>query len=311
MSCIYQVESDEFGTYDVLENAATGVRVKLRRVGAEMVSLARLATDGTWRGFLYRDGETAPPASGWANHATVMGYYLHRLLHERTLYRGVEIRGGNHGFLRSFAFDAPTFDPNASSLTYHVPVDRIPPEAYPLRVSLNLSYRLLDDGVRVEFAFSNLEPELEAHVSFGLHPGFGVSSVESAQVLMPAGTYLRHWAPGNFLDGRVEAVEHAGGEMPFDKAKLPDSYLVELSKISGRVFWVADPESGRTTRLDFSEVPYLTLWSGGEGFLCVEPCWGLPDSDPQKPFEKKDGIQVIAPNGSFVAGFSIHPSLTS
>ena len=55
--------------------------------------------------------ETGPPEKGWGNHATVMGYFLHRLLGERTLYRGVELRGGNHGFLRSFTFDAPTFDP--------------------------------------------------------------------------------------------------------------------------------------------------------------------------------------------------------
>ncbi len=307
MSCIYQVEADEFGTYDVLQNDVTGVRLRLRRRGAEMVSLARLeGGGGGWRGFLYRDNETGPPASGWGNHATVMGYFLHRLVGERSLYRGVEIRGGNHGFLRGFDFEAPTFDPATSALTYRVAAERIPAGAYPLKVSLALSYHLLPDGVRVEFIFTNEEPELEAHVSFGLHPGFALTSLETAEVLLPEGVYRRHWAPGNFLNGKVDVVPHAGGPMPFDKAELPGSYLLELATVPARLFTVRDVAGGTSVVLDFSEVPYCTLWSEGESMICVEPCWGLPDSNPQKPFEQKDGIQVIPAAGSLRAGFSIH-----
>ncbi|MDD5200300.1 MAG: hypothetical protein PHC88_10925 [Terrimicrobiaceae bacterium] len=308
MSCIYRVEADEYGIYDVIEDESSGARARLQRHGAELVSVARLDTAGVWRGFLYRDNETGPPAQGWANHATVMGYFLHRLVGERSLYRGVEILGGNHGFLRHFDFEPPTFDPNLRALTYRVPADRIPAGAYPLRVSLNLAYRLLPDGVRVEFVFANEEPELEAHVSFGLHPGFAVSSVEGAGVLLPAGTYLRHLAPGNFLDGQVEAVEHPGGPMPFDKSALPGSYLLELSRVPDRRFVLSDAAAGKSVALDFSEVPYCTLWSEG-AFICIEPCWGLPDSKPQKPFERKDGIQAIAPLGTLSAGFSIHTTL--
>src|SRR5260370_1275681 len=81
----------------------------------------------------------------------------------------------------------------------------------------------------VEFGFANEEPELEAHVSFGLRPGFALASLDAAEVLLPEGTYRRHWAPGNFLDGRVDIVRHAGGPMPFDKSALPGSYLIELT----------------------------------------------------------------------------------
>jgi galactose mutarotase-like enzyme len=310
MSCIYQVETDEFGTYDVLLDEAAGVRARLRRKGAELVSLARRDAAGGWSGFLYRDNETAPPASGWGNHATVMGYFLHRLVGERSLYRGVEIRGGNHGFLRAFEFDPPTFDPNLRALVYEVPAERIPEGAYPLRVALELRYMLLEDGVRVEFAFTNHEPELDAHVSFGLHPGFAVTSVAEAEILLPAGMYRRHMAPGNFLDGNVVDVPHAGGPMPFDKTALPDSYLLELSQVPERTFTLRDAAGGRMVELDFAETPYCTLWSDG-AFVCIEPCWGLPDSKPQKPFEQKVGIQVIPPLGTLRAGFAIHARLES
>ncbi len=63
----------------------------------------------------------------------------------------------NHGFLRHFAFAAPEVRERASST-----VSRrlqVPPEAYPLRVALELRYELSESGLRVEFAFTNEGPE--------------------------------------------------------------------------------------------------------------------------------------------------------
>jgi hypothetical protein len=61
--------------------------------------------------------------------------------------------------------------------------------------------------------------------------------------------------------------------------------------------------------LDLAGVPYLTLWSDGGPFLCVEPCWGLTDRHEQRPFEEKDGIQVIAPHGELKASFRFEARL--
>ena len=290
-------------TLDILETS--DLRLMVNRTGAEMISLARRDASGNWCGFLYRDGETGTPDSGWANHATVMGYFLHRLWKEQSTYRGSLIRGGNHGFLRHFVFDPPHATDRA--LVYRVPVSRVPPDAYPLRVSLELSYGLSEKGLRVEFCFTNEEPELDAHVSFGLHPGFAVSSLNDCKVLFPEGTYVRYHAPGNFLDGREEQIPFAGGEMPFDKAKLPDSYLIGLEHVPRRTFVLEDANLGKRIGFDFSEVPFLTVWADRDNYICIEPCWGLPDSNPPKPFEQKIGIQAIAPGTSLRRGFSISP----
>lgn len=272
------------------------------RLGAEPVSLKRGGA-----GFLHRDGVLTKPESGWGNHATVMGYFLHRLWQEESTYRGSIIRGGNHGFIRHFAFAEPAFDATNGSLTYEVRPEQIPAEAYPLRVGLKLTYRLTGEEWITQFHFTNEEPELEAHVSFGLHPGFAVTSWKTAQVEFPAGTYLRHWAPGNFLNGKVEPIEHAGGAMPFDKALLPGSFLLELSQVPDRTFRLTDPESGRRVVFDFAEVPYLTVWSEGDDFICIEPCWGLPDSNPPVAFEDKVGIQKLPAGGELIRAFAIRP----
>jgi hypothetical protein len=83
---------------DVLTDEELGLRIVVSRLGAELVSLARRDGGGEWIGFLHRDNDITKPASGWGNHATVMGYFLHRLKDEHSLYRGREIRGARTVF---------------------------------------------------------------------------------------------------------------------------------------------------------------------------------------------------------------------
>jgi len=305
MSTVYQLSEVDGLRIDTLTDEESGIRIKVNRHGAEMVSLARCGADGNWEGFLYRDGDTTTPADGWKNHATVMGYFLHRLINERSIYRGKTIRGGTHSFVRLKDFAAPAVDTAGGSLTYSIGPGEIEPEEYPFKVGLDLTYALNGPELVVTFEFHNLEPELSAHVSFGLHPGFAVASLEEARVILPRGTYVRHMAPGNFLSGETVRIEHPGGPMPFDKAELPGSFLLELAEVPEALFVVEDPAGGRRTEMDYHEAPYVTLWSGGHDFVCVEPCWGLPDHWQQRVFEEKEGIQEIPAGGTLKRDFGI------
>jgi len=60
------------------------------RLGTRLITLARINEAGEWTGFLYRDNEVSAPSQGWANYATVMGYYLHRLKNGRSLRRSAQ-----------------------------------------------------------------------------------------------------------------------------------------------------------------------------------------------------------------------------
>jgi len=295
------------GPLDQITDEAAGLRLIVCRTGAEPVSLARRDASGTWRGFLWRDGEVEKPASGWGNHATVMGYFVHRLWKQESVYEGHVIKGGNHGFLRSHAFAAPEIDPEAGTITYWVEPAEIPAEAYPYKVAMRLTYCVSGGKMTMTFDFENRESH-PVVLGFGWHPGFAVGSLESARLLMPAGKYVRQMAPEDFLDGTVSEIEFAGGEMPFAKKDLPGSYLLDLAGVTDRRFVLEAPALGHRVTCDYSEAPYLTLWSNGDPFLCVEPCWGLPDSNPPVPFERKKGIQGIPAGGSLSASLSIEPS---
>ena len=298
---------------DILIDEENGLRIIVSRLGAELISLARVNEAGAWTGFFHRDNDLSVPSQGWANHATVMGYYLHRLKNGRSLYRGREIKGGNHGFLRSktWHFIGSTIEGSGASLKYRITPEDFSPAEYPLKVSLDLTYKIEMNRVSVLFEFRNNESDLSAHVSFGLHPGFAATSFESFHFQMPRGCYRRHFSPGDYLSGETRDIEFAGGEMPFSKTDLPGSIILELVDAPRREFSFVDPPSGRWVIVDLTDVPYLTLWSDGGPFLCIEPCWGLTDHHEQRAFEDKEGIQIIAAGGELRASFGMTPQLAS
>ena len=313
MKISYSEETREDRQLDVLTDEENGLRIVVSRLGAELISLARINEAGNWTGFLYRDNDLSAPSKGWANHATVMGYYLHRLKNGRSLYRGREIKGDNHGFLRSKTWRLAGASDKGSgvSLRYSITPEDFSSVEYPLKVSVDLTYEIESNTVSVLFEFENHEPELTAHVSFGLHPGFAATSFESFHLQMPKGLYRRYFSPGNYLSGETREIEFSGGEMPFSKSELAGSIILELVDVPRRQFSYVDPPSGRWVTLDLTGVPYLTLWSDGGPFLCIEPCWGLTDHHEQRAFEDKQGIQTISPGGELRAYFSMAPELAS
>jgi galactose mutarotase-like enzyme len=293
---------------DVLTDETNGLRLIVSRLGAELISVARRNSTGDWFGFLHRDNDLRKPDEGWANHSTVMGYFLHRIKDEHTLYRGRQMRGRTHSFLRAKVWHRIDSQRD-NQLVYRITPADFSETEYPLKVSLDLTYSLENGRVTVSFQFRNDEAELTAHVGFGLHPGFAANSFSSFQFEMPAGLYRRHFAPTNYLSGETRDIEFAGGPMPFEREKLPGSYILELVNVPDRTFKFSDPPSGRAVAVDLQGVPYLTLWSDGGPFLCVEPCWGLTDHDQQRAFEDKEGIQKIPAGGELAASFNFEPRL--
>src|ERR1044072_6809231 len=121
---------------DVLTDEGNGLRLIVSRLRAELISVARRNSAGDWIGFLHRDNQLDKPAKGWANHATVMGYFLHRIKDERSLYRGHEIRGGTHSFLRGKNWH-PVESGRDDELVYRITPGDFSETEYPLKVSLD------------------------------------------------------------------------------------------------------------------------------------------------------------------------------
>src|SRR5438552_288283 len=183
MKFSHSEEKREDRYLDTLTDEENGLRMVVSRLGAELVSLARINEAGEWTGFLYRDNDVSTPSQGWANHATVMGYYLHRLKNGRSVYQGREIRGGNHGFLRSKTWRfVESSAGDSASLRYQITPHDFSPSEYPLKVSVDLIYNIDNDKVSVVFEFRNHEPELTDH-----HDQRAFEDKKGIQIIPPRG----------------------------------------------------------------------------------------------------------------------------
>ena len=87
--------------------------------------------------------------------------------------------------------------------------------------------------------------------------------------------------------------------------KLPGSFLIEPLDWEESVARLHDYGSNHEIQIDLAETPFFTIWSDLHPFICVEPCWGLPDHHQQRPFEKKLGIQVVPPQATLSRSCSI------
>src|SRR5664279_4215305 len=142
MKFSHREENRDDRWFDILTDEENGLRVIVSRLGAELISLARRNESGEWIGFLYRDNDITKPSQGWANHATVMGYFLHRLKDGRSLYRGQEISGGTHSFLRTKTWRLVEDGIDRGALTYRITPQDFSTIEYPLKVSLDLTYAI-------------------------------------------------------------------------------------------------------------------------------------------------------------------------
>ncbi|MEA3163721.1 MAG: hypothetical protein QOE88_1539, partial [Verrucomicrobiota bacterium] len=99
--------------------------------------------------------------------------------------------------------------------------------------------------------------------------------------------------------------ESDGATMPIKPFELPGSFLLETLEADSYIIQLLDYARKRQVEFDFSDVPYFTIWSDLNPFICIEPCWGLPDPQEQPPFEAKLGMQIIPPLETYARRFSM------
>jgi hypothetical protein len=245
-------EKREDRDLDVLTDEENGLRIIVsigRGIGQ---SRAYQRSRAMWTGFLYRT-TIFPHRLRVQPTMHCFKWILSSSVEDGEVFTGVakskeEITGSfaqRHGAWR----DSPA-KRSGASLKYRITPEDFLASEYPLKVGVDLTYSMDNNKLIVFFEFRNHEPELTAHVAFGLHPGFGATSFESFHLQMPRGCYRRYFSPGNYLSGETRDIEFPGGEMPFSKDELPGSIILELVDVRRRNFSYVDPPSGRWMTLD-------------------------------------------------------------
>ena len=251
-------------TLDVLESSAC--RIMVNRTGAELISLAR-------REFRRLAGlSLSGRRDGRAGFRLGKPCHCDGLLSASPLEGTVSLswcadsRWQSWIPLRHFVFDPPEVTERA--LLYRVPVSRVPPRRLSAQGFSGVELSIVGGWPTRGIFFTNEEPELDAHVSFGLHPGFAVSSVKTCRCSFPRALMCGIMHRGIFSTGARRQSLSAAARCPLIRrsCRIPTCLVWSGSE---RVFVLEDAASRPSHRLRLFRGPVsYALGRQGDLHLC-------------------------------------------
>jgi galactose mutarotase-like enzyme len=294
---------DENAELDIVEGA--GLTLTVRRLGAEMIGLARRRPGREPLDLLWRSARLDDPPRFWKSHATLLFPIVGRLegLRSRTT-DGVEVHFHKlHGFARDrrFALLGRAGDAAHYALHYTLVSDAETLELYPWRFELWATYELFPDRLTQTLTVVNREAR-PLPFQLGWHPGFNTPFAAGEK----SGCHLRLPAGDATLVVNDDECRRTGerraialsGDFPFTEIGLDRTYMFDFSETppAARVVELLDPDQSVGLRVRFPDYPHLGLWSdAGAPFICIEPWQGMDDAVVPEPFDKKFGMLLLPP----------------
>ena len=214
-----------------------------------------------------------------------------------------------HGLVRWVAWAISAREPNRVVMEYVLH----PQPGYPLSLSLNIEYALLDGGLRVRTTATNIGVDACPYGS-GAHPylTLGTATVDRLILHAPARTVLR--SDGRGLPIGTAVVEDTEYDFrqsrPIGSTTL-DHAFTDLERDGDGLARVTlrDPDRGTEVSLWVDEsYPYLMLFTGDplpdvrRRSLAVEPM-----TCPPNAFRTGDALIRLEPGSSFTSSWGIAP----
>lgn len=214
-----------------------------------------------------------------------------------------------HGFARDKIFTLQSSSP--SSATFRLHAEKSTYCVYPFQFELDVRYEFSGATLSLTTAIRN-RGEADMPASFGYHPGFrwplpfgqprashyiefetdepaAARRIDAAGLLTP----VRHPTP--ITNRRLELTD----------ALFEQDVLIFDQVKSRSVSYGGD--GGPRLRIDFSDAPYLGIWSKpGAGFVCIEPWHGITDPVGfSGDFMQKPGVRVLKGGAAFLTKMDI------
>ena len=270
--------------------------VDIEDFGAQLASVrSHSGTEYLWQG----------DADIWARRAPILFPILGRLKDNTYLLQGQPYTIPTHGFARDMVFEVVEQSPTRASFRLtDTPETR---KVYPFAFSLTVTYALEGSRLTKSHRIEN-HSSVEMLYELGAHDGF--------QAPLSQGEKMGDYAirlPG--LDaiapyGMDEAcmVTPKGDSIPLTEGRMPltpatyglDTVILDQPP-QARAVLVDSQDRPRVT-VDFSQFPYLGIWTQAKPFdtnyVCIEPWSTLPDATfVGRELKEKAGIRSLQPGG--------------
>lgn len=185
---------------------------------------------------------------------------------------------------------------------------------YPFKFSLRLSYKLLENGVKVGYKVINLDNK-EIYFSIGGHPAFmcplmneenfedyyfEFNKIENANI-------MKLNSNTGYFSGITDQYFHNESIVNLSLDLFKDDALV-FSDLESNLISLKSKNHNKSLSMDFSGFPYLALWTKPTGapFICIEPWYGHADyHDFNGELKDKSGIEKLEVGKTFTAYYSL------
>lgn len=261
------------------------ITLQVDTLGAEMHSLKHGSIEYLWQ-----------CGDAWKRYAPILFPFISSPLDRKYLVNGKEyFMKANHGFARDMEFELVR--QSANELVFELKSNEETKAQYPFDFILQVSYKLLENGVEVKHEVLNTGTS-PMYFYLGGHPAFNCPIDEGAFT-----DYVVEYE-------KSEALTHQNGELVQNVAEnriipltrsLFDNDAIILDHPNSKAITLHSEKSAHSVTVEFPESDAIAVWSptGDDraAFVCLEPWTSVPvdfDNDEAELAEKKHAIKLDA-----------------
>lgn len=269
--------------------------VRINPFGAELSSFVYLpsGTECIWQAH-----------AEWPRHAPVLFPFVGRLKDFTYHWEGSAYTIEQHGFARDLTFQV--VDQKKDSVVFDLLPNAYTRLRYPFDFRLHIRYALFQTVLTMEFEIEN-RGNSTMPFSFGAHPAFKVSDIESAQIVFERDADPLSWElRDNFLTGNRNRVTDGNGSILLTRNTFNRDALI-FKELDSKWVKLVSPSDGYEIKVQFDGWPYLGIWSKpSAGFVCIEPWQGLADNwNASGNLSEKEGILLLDPGAIYRKSFTM------
>ena len=289
---------------EIIENDY--LQVKVQEHGAELCSIVR-KSDG--KEFLWQ-----ADARYWKRHSPVLFPIVGALWKNEMRQDDAKYHLTQHGFARDMDFTV--VHKTATEVSFILHSDENTLAKYPYEFELEISYRLIDETIKVMWQVRNMSGNTDMHFQIGAHPAFNFmdydadaenqgylkfdNSADTYKISVIGQKGCLNTTNGTLTapDGSVEITRHT-----FDS----DAIILENRQVQSVTLISRNYEP--YLRVAFN-APVVGLWSPARDsfapFVCIEPWYGRCDRENYEgEFSDKEWMQHLKPGSQFNAEYLI------
>lgn len=250
-------------------------------------------------------------SSYWKYHAPILFPFVGKVKNNEYRIDGKTYSLPQHGLARVSKFEM--VNKKDDEITFELKYSDDTLKVYPYKFSLLITYKLIDNTVKVIYEVKNLDDK-KIFFSIGAHPAF-LCPLEENETINDYYLELNEketasikclGTDGHYSGERRDTLNNEN-IIELSKELFKDDALVFDSLKSNKVS-IKSKNHNKSLTMDFTGFPLMAFWSmpTGAPFVCLEPWFGHSDeTDFNGEFSEKGAIESLNIGDTFNCSYSL------